>query len=313
MSGIFAIDISRWQGDFPLSKAVEKEGVKAVIIKAGGGDDGLYKDSQFENNYKKAKALGIPVGCYWFSKSLSESQAVSEAEYFYNNCLRGKQFDLPVSMDVEHRQMLALTNTALCKVVDSFCSYLESKRCFVSIYSSSSVFHTKMSGLTDYDWWIASWGTKKPNNCGIWQFGGETNLIRSNKICGQTVDQDYIYKDYSCIKKLGLNGYSSSGEPYNPSPKTDDEIADEVIAGKWGNDTDRKNRLIKAGYDYYKIQAIVNQKLGITQTIKYYTVKSGDTLSYIAKLYHTTVDKLCKWNSIKNPNLIYAGDKLRVQ
>ncbi len=38
-------------------------------------------------------------------------------------------------------------------------------------------------------------------------------------------------------------------------------IADEVIAGKWGNGIARRKALIKAGYDYSLIQQIVNEKL----------------------------------------------------
>lgn len=41
----FGIDVSHWQGDFDFAKAKENEGVEFVIIKAGGGDAGLYKDS----------------------------------------------------------------------------------------------------------------------------------------------------------------------------------------------------------------------------------------------------------------------------
>lgn len=49
-----------------------------------------------------------------------------------------------------------------------------------------------------------------------------------------------------------------------PSKKSIDEIAREVIAGKWGNGQDRKNRLTKAGYDYNTVQSRVNQLLGKT-------------------------------------------------
>lgn len=37
------------------------------------------------------------------------------------------------------------------------------------------------------------------------------------------------------------------------------ELAKEVIAGKWGNGSDRKNRLTQAGYDYAAVQAKVNE------------------------------------------------------
>ena len=45
----------------------------------------------------------------------------------------------------------------------------------------------------------------------------------------------------------------------------------------------------------------------------YYTVKKGDTLSAIAVKYHTTVNKLMALNPhIKNANLIYVGDVIRL-
>lgn len=46
---------------------------------------------------------------------------------------------------------------------------------------------------------------------------------------------------------------------------------------------------------------------------KYHTVKQGDTLYAIAKKYHTTVDKLCKLNKIKETTILQIGRKLRVK
>ena len=43
--------------------------------------------------------------------------------------------------------------------------------------------------------------------------------------------------------------------------KTVTELAKEVIAGKWGNGQDRKNRLTAAGYDYTAVQNKVNELL----------------------------------------------------
>ncbi|MFD1705669.1 LysM peptidoglycan-binding domain-containing protein [Siminovitchia sediminis] len=45
----------------------------------------------------------------------------------------------------------------------------------------------------------------------------------------------------------------------------------------------------------------------------YYTVKSGDNLTEIAKNYYTTVNKLVSMNDIKNINLLQVGQKLRVK
>lgn len=49
-----------------------------------------------------------------------------------------------------------------------------------------------------------------------------------------------------------------------------------------------------------------------TQIIRY-KVKKGDTLSKIAKKYGTTVDKIAKTNKLKNPNLIYRGQVLKIK
>ena len=103
-------------------------------------------------------------------------------------------------------------------------------------------------------------------------------------------------------------------KPSQPIKKSNEEIANEVLQGKWGNGEDRKKRLTQAGYDYQAIQNIVNQKVGVKKpTATYYTVRSGDNLTKIARQYGTTVNQIAKWNNIKNVNLIYPGQKLRVK
>ena len=59
-----------------------------------------------------------------------------------------------------------------------------------------------------------------------------------------------------------------------PAKKTNEQIANEVIAGKWGNGADRKRRLEAAGYDYGAIQKIVDQKLAPKPA----AIKVGDTV-----------------------------------
>ena len=83
-----------------------------------------------------------------------------------------------------------------------------------------------------------------------------------------------------------------------------------MIAGKWGNGEERKQRLTAAGYDYDAVQAIVNKLVQPQETV--YTVKKGDTLSGIAAKYGTTYQKLAKYNGIQNPNLIHVGQKIKI-
>lgn len=72
--------------------------------------------------------------------------------------------------------------------------------------------------------------------------------------------------DYNAVQNRVneiLTGKPSSGSSSSSSNKKSiDTLADEVIAGKWGTGTDRKNRLQAAGYDYNAVQDRVNQKLG---------------------------------------------------
>lgn len=217
----FGIDISYWQGNYNLNKA-KAEGVEFVIIKGGGGDDGLYKDSKFENNYKKAKGLGLPVGTYWFSRAVSIDDAIKEAEFYYKKVLKGKQFELPIFIDVEAKMMLRLSKRKLTDVIKAWCNYLEGKGYYVGIYSSLSCFGSNMydAELKRYAHWVAQWNKKLnyAGDCGVWQFGGETNYIRSNKVAGQVTDQNYLLVDYpTIIKKKGLNGFSKTPTPA-PTP-----------------------------------------------------------------------------------------------
>ncbi len=209
----FGIDVSRWQGDFDFAKARE-EGVRFVILKGGGGDDGLYVDSRFTENYDKVKKLGLPTGCYWYSRALTEDEARREAAYCYDRVVKGRQFELPVFLDVEHKKMLALGRRKLTDVVKAWLRAMEEREILPGIYSSKSYFSSYLYDreLTDYPHWVAAWSRAcdfKPESCfGVWQFGGETNLIRSNKVAGVVCDQDYLLIDYPArIRQEGKNGF----------------------------------------------------------------------------------------------------------
>lgn len=55
----------------------------------------------------------------------------------------------------------------------------------------------------------------------------------------------------------------------------------------------------------------LNNSINQMQSV-YYTVKRGDRLWRIAKMYRTTVSNIARLNGISNPNLIYAGQVLRI-
>lgn len=65
------------------------------------------------------------------------------------------------------------------------------------------------------------------------------------------------------LKASGFDTYittkSGTAASAETQKKSVTELAKEVIAGKWGNGSDRKNRLTQAGYDYTAVQTKVNE------------------------------------------------------
>ena len=86
-------------------------------------------------------------------------------------------------------------------------------------------------------------------------------------------DPKYLKSDSELVRGdilLYHNSKSGSGHTaiYLSNPveiqnggKSVDELAQEVIAGNWGNGDDRKNRLTSAGYNYQDVQNKVNEIL----------------------------------------------------
>lgn len=88
-----------------------------------------------------------------------------------------------------------------------------------------------------------------------------------------------------------------------------------VIEGNKGSKSEVAIREIAVNGRYIrgfvtpKYSAMAKSKTSSTIT---YTVKRGDTLSAIAKKYGTTVKAIAAENGIKNVNLIYVGQKLKI-
>lgn len=217
----FGIDTSKWQGDFNFAAAKADEGVEFAILKIGGGDAGLYKDIQFENSYKRCAECGLDKGAYFFGHAMNMDEAKKEADYLIS-LLKGKKFEYPVFYDVE-ADMLNIGRELLTDVIKYILEALEKAGYWAGIYGSADniQYYADDTQLTRWSHWLAGYSAEAPAiNSGselqIWQFGGDTNKIRSNKINGTIVDQNYCYVDFPAkIKEAGLNGY----------PKTESNIA----------------------------------------------------------------------------------------
>ena len=127
--------------------------------------------------------------------------------------------------------------------------------------------------------------------------------------------------------KLPWIDYSEQPEPPTPPTPPEEPIYYTVVRGDALYKIAKKFDVTIA--DLVKWNKIANpnliyvgQKLIVGWTDKpvppepekvYYTVKRGDNLTKIAAMYGTTVSQLVAWNNIKNPNLIYTGQVLRVK
>ena len=211
------LDISVHQGKVDFNK-MKTAGVEGVIIRCGytgwGSAKSKQKDANFEENYKKAKEVGLPVGVYWYSCASTEAEAIEEANLTLEY-IKGKQIDYPVYFDSEDNHwQRTLSISELSKVAKVFCETIEKAGYYVGIYASTSWLQDEldMSFLKDYDVWVAQYNTRctYTGNYGMWQYSSKGNGATYG--CSSTyVDMNHCYKDYpTIIKKAGLNGYAKT-------------------------------------------------------------------------------------------------------
>ena len=80
--------------------------------------------------------------------------------------------------------------------------------------------------------------------------------------------------------------------------------------------TMKEIRIANSQYQTGSTQNVVQKQVANTNgdMTVWHTVKSGENLTLIAKKYGTTVNNIMKLNSsIKNPNLIYVNQRIRVK
>ncbi len=127
-------------------------------------------------------------------------------------------------------------------------------------------------------------------------------------------DMADAYKDINRGSNvITVKAYSRKQQDTNDMRRTDDGDDDEVVSNK---DTGQSDVKSEAPANNKAVEKPAHQPHPATKpqsAAKYHTVKQGDTLYAIAKKYHTTVDKICKLNKIKETTILQIGRKLRVK
>lgn len=219
---IYGIDLSKHNGTVDFKK-VKDQGVKFVILRCGyaslSNRKNLYKDQKFDEYYKGAKEVGLNVGVYFYSRCNTTATALNEAKFILNT-IKGKEIDYPIWLDVEDVSTLkSFTRETMTNVIITCLNYIQDKGYYVGIYTGAYILKDYLveNKLSSYDKWIAQWSKSctYKGSYGMWQFGGETNVLKSPKVKGvssSSCDQNYALIDYAkIIRARGLNGLSAGG------------------------------------------------------------------------------------------------------
>ena len=255
------IDISAWQGDENIDLA--KVPYDFCIVKATEGTD--YKNRYFTSHCDKVLNRKKLLGMYHYANG---GDPHSEADYFlaYVKKYIGKAI-LVLDWEAKNNPLFGVKDLEWCL---QWCSYVQKKTGIKPIIyvQKSAMDAVKKSG---YGLWVAQYPdyVETGYQAHPWNEGAYNCLIRQytsvGKLTGYAGSLD-LNKAYisaaSWNKQAGKVKTTSASTTVKKSVNT---LAREVLAGRWGNGTDRKARLAKAGYDYVKVQAAVNKLVKASQ------------------------------------------------
>lgn len=253
----YGVDVSHYQLDIDWKK-VKESGKRFAIMKAQY--EAKYeakshkKDEYFEANYKGCADNGIMRGVYIFIGTQSIRDPVLDAQSLLKH-LNGRVLEYGIWLDMEAASLRACGKKEITRIANVYANIFERAGYYVGIYSNLD--WTKnvldMKALERFDFWMARY---PKNDTGVikeglnpggvaWQYSSKGIVPGIKTRCDLDVDFDGIIN-------LGKE------------KKTNEEIADEVISGMWGSKNTsptRKELLTSAGYNYFEVQQIVNEKL----------------------------------------------------
>ena len=320
------IDVSVYQGVITWSKVKGK--VDGAIIRAGyrgyGKAGTLKTDSRFKENIEGAIKQGIPVGVYWFTQAVTIAEAAAEAKYLIS-LLEGYKLSYPIYLDSEYSNPQkngradGLNKKERTDVAIAFLLAIKAAGYIPGIYASTSWFSDKLddSRLSEFTHWVAQYSKSctYKGKYDMWQY---TSSGKVDGIVGN-VDKNLCYKDFSAEGgKVTASTSKPQGTPENGSVlaytvKAKDTLS--KIAAQYGTTVQKiaslnniKNPDIIYIGQILKIPTSSKAQKAYTT----YTVKERDTLSAIAVKYGTSVKNLASINGIKNPDVIYVGQKIKI-
>lgn len=271
------IDVSNHNGNINF-KAVKEAGIDFAMIRAGYG--WTSKDERFEQNVNGFLNAGIKVGAYWFLYCTNVNEAIQNADKCIEvlSQFKGK-LTFPIGCDYEY---------------DSD-SYSEKQGVKQNKASRTAMIEAFCDRLEEAGYYVSVYLNKdyiqsKVNYSDLTEFDlwlaqwntdkpymdcGMWQNSDELRIAGGVFDSDIAYKDYAqIITGAGLNHIPAAT---TPTP------------------TEQKPAEVKP------------------VSFQIYYVKRGDTLWDISRRFNTTIQQIVEDNNIKNPDLIYVAQALKIR
>lgn len=258
------IDISSWQEGIDVAKV----SADFIIIKVSGGTS--YVNPFWKKWADKALKAGKLLGLYHYACEYdSEPGGKAEANYFLKQ-IKGYEHKAVMILDWEaHATGMPVSYAKAW--LDTVAKATGGTPMFYGY--ASNINSTNYSAIKKYPLWMASYLDKYANGSGYvtkpsnsWKTGAWAKMTMYQYSSTRTIkgypghlDVNAFYGTKADWQKLIGKAAKKTA---TTAKKSVDTLAKEVIAGKWGNGSDRKDRLMKAGYGYDKVQRKVNELLG---------------------------------------------------
>lgn len=271
---IKGLDVSEFQGVIDWNQ-VKAAGYQFAMLRAGYGFGTV--DAQFHRNASECNRIGMPIGVYWFCYAVSPETAAAEADGCLNT-ISSYRLDYPVCYDIEQASIDYASGQGV-SITPSLATQIVKSFCNkVEANGYYAMYYSNKNFLNTY------FPSDLSERYALWyayytsQFDGTNCGIWQYSSQGSipgisgNVDLDEGFIDYPAVIKEAGLNHLDGSSPA-PSPTPSPSPSPDYIT---------------------------------------YVVQPGDTLSGIALRYGTTYQTLASLNGISNPNLIYAGQTIKV-
>lgn len=190
---IKGFDTSKWQASKVNYAAAKANGYSFVILRIGCGST---KDKCFEKDYASAKAAGLKIGVYYYTKSTDISGARIDANRVLG-WLGDKKLDLPIGYDVEDAVQKGVNRRFInSSMMNVFATMIKATGHMAMLYTGESFYNsyfdkTAYTGLL----WIAKYSTKKPvvgRDIDMWQYSSSAD---ANCFYTPKLDKNICYRE----------------------------------------------------------------------------------------------------------------------